>query len=155
MHLKRVLWTACAKLRALWRFQGVLLFISSLILQFNVILATKLIILKVTQGQAKSREAKNIQCPKSGQPIEPALSTHLFVCCWVISMSWKSLMRLAFALFFGSLAAVPVVAPVLQKRIDLPFHAPDYSSQRFSNLSADEINRRTLKAAAAINTARR
>ena len=64
-------------------------------------------------------------------------------------------MRLAFVLFLGSLAAVPVVAPVLQKRVDLPFAAPDYYSQRFSNLSADEINRRTLKAAAAINTWRK
>jgi hypothetical protein len=70
-------------------------------------------------------------------------------------MSWKSLVRLAFVLFFGSLAAVPVAAPVLQKRIDFQFGAPDYSSQRFGNLSAAEINRRTLKAAAAINTARR
>ena len=64
-------------------------------------------------------------------------------------------MRLAFALFFGSLAAVPVVAPVLQKRIDLQFGAPDDSSQRFSNLSADEIYLLNETAAAAIYTARR
>jgi hypothetical protein len=70
-------------------------------------------------------------------------------------MSWKTPVRLVIVLFFGSLAAVPVFAPAPQKRMDLQVGAPEYSFQRFSNLSADEINRRTLKAAAAINATRR
>ena len=70
-------------------------------------------------------------------------------------MSWKSPVRLVIVLFFGFLAAVPVFAPASQKRIDLQAGAPEYSFQKFSNLSADEINRRTLKAAAAINATRR
>ncbi len=64
-------------------------------------------------------------------------------------------MRLVFVLIFGSLAAVPVFLPNTQKRVDLQLGAADYSFQRFSNLSADEINRRTLRAAAAINAIRR
>jgi len=69
-------------------------------------------------------------------------------------MSWKFLVRLVLVLFFGFLAAVSVFAPVHQKR-DLQVGASDSSLPEFSNLSADEINRRTLNAAAAIKTARR
>ncbi len=83
------------------------------------------------------------------------LSTHLFSSLWGDSMSWKTPVRLLFAIGFAAVAAVPVVAPVLQKRIDLQFGAADHSSQRFSTLSADQINRRTLKAAAAIRAATR
>ena len=64
-------------------------------------------------------------------------------------------MRLVLVLFFVFLTAVSVFAPVHQKRIDLQLGASDSSLQEFSNLSADEINRRTLKAAAAIKAARR
>ena len=73
----------------------------------------------------------------------------------VMSMSWKFLIRLVLILFFGFLTAVSVFAPVHQKRADLRLGASDRSLQEFSNLSADEINRRTLKAAAAINAAQR
>ncbi len=52
-------------------------------------------------------------------------------------------------LFLGFAAVVPVFAPA-QKRLDSQFGASEGSSQHFSNLTADEINRRTLKAAAAI-----
>jgi hypothetical protein len=62
----------------------------------------------------------------------------------------EPLVRLVLVLFFGFLAAVSVFAPTHQKRIDLQFGASDSSFLDFSNLSADEINRRTLKAAAAI-----
>jgi hypothetical protein len=71
----------------------------------------------------------------------------------VMSMAWKSLVRLVLVLCFGFLAAVSVFAPVHHKRVHLG--ASDNSRQEFSNLSADEINRRTLKAAAAIKAARR
>jgi hypothetical protein len=70
-------------------------------------------------------------------------------------MSWKFLVRLVLVVFFGFLAAVSVFAPVHQKRVDLQLGASDSSLPEFSNLSADEINRRTLNAAAAIKTARR
>jgi hypothetical protein len=70
-------------------------------------------------------------------------------------MSWKFLVRLVLVLFFGFLAAVSVFAPVHQKRLDPQLGVSDRSLQEFSNLSADEINRRTLKAAAAIKAARR
>jgi len=70
-------------------------------------------------------------------------------------MSRKSVVRVFFVLFLGSLAAVPVFAPVLQNRVDLQLRAPEYSRQKFSTLSASEINRRTLKAAAAIKAASR
>lgn len=62
----------------------------------------------------------------------------------------ESLVRLVLVLFFGFLAAVSVFAPVHQKRADLQLGASDDSPQKFNKLSADEINRRTLKAAAAI-----
>ena len=65
------------------------------------------------------------------------------------------LVRLVLVLFFGFLAAVSVFAPVHQKRIDPQLGASDSSFQDFSNLSADEINRRTLKAAAAIKATRK
>ncbi len=71
-------------------------------------------------------------------------------------MSWKPPVRLLSAIFFASFAAVPVFAPPVQQMpFDLQLGIADYSSQHFSNLSADEINRRTLKAAAAIKSATR
>ena len=72
-----------------------------------------------------------------------------------MSMWWKSPVRLVFVLFFGSLAAVPVFAPAHRGRVDLQLGAQAYSFQKFSDMSAEEINRRTLKAAAAIKTTRR
>jgi len=66
----------------------------------------------------------------------------------------ESLVRLVLVLFFGFLASVSVFSPVHQKRADLQLGASEDSSQKFSNLSADEINRRTLKAAAAIKAAK-
>jgi hypothetical protein len=63
--------------------------------------------------------------------------------------------RLVLVLFFVFLTAVSVFAPVHKKRIDIQLGASDSYLQEFSNLSADEINRRTLKAAAAIKAARR
>ena len=67
----------------------------------------------------------------------------------------ESLVRLVLILFIGFLVAVSVSAPVHQKRIDPQLGASDSSLQDFSNLSADEINRRTLKAAAAIKPTRK
>ena len=65
-------------------------------------------------------------------------------------MWWKLLVGLAFGLFAGTLAITPLFFPARQKSADFSLSSADYSSQRFSRLSAQEINRRTLKAAAAI-----
>ncbi len=60
-------------------------------------------------------------------------------------MTWKSSLGLTLALFIGSLAIVPVFAPIQQKRTGFLFGVPDYSL-----LNATEINRRTLQLAATI-----
>ena len=72
-----------------------------------------------------------------------------------MSMSWKSRCRLLVILFFGSLAAIPVFAPPRLASIDLQIGGTGYSFQKFSDLSAEEINRRTLQAAASIKATHR
>ncbi len=64
-------------------------------------------------------------------------------------MWWKFFVGLGFGLFAGSVAMVPLYLTVHQRAI-LSLADSNYSSQKFSGLSAEEINRRTLKAAAAI-----
>jgi hypothetical protein len=63
-------------------------------------------------------------------------------------MPWKSAVGLTLALVLASLALVLALASVQQKRND--FRSADYSL-----LNADEINHRTLEAAAAIKVSRR
>jgi hypothetical protein len=60
-------------------------------------------------------------------------------------MKWKSALGLTLALFVASLVITIAFAPIQQKHKALLSGAPDYSL-----LTAQEINRRTLKAAAAI-----
>ena len=64
-----------------------------------------------------------------------------------MSMPWKSAVGLTLALVVASLALVLALASVQQKRSD--FRSADYSL-----LNADEINHRTLEAAAAIKVSR-
>ena len=65
-------------------------------------------------------------------------------------MSWKFFAGLLFGLFSGCLALAPFFLTGDEHRGTLLSADSDYSSQNFSNLSAEEINRRTLKVAAAI-----
>ena len=67
-----------------------------------------------------------------------------------MSMPWKSAVGFTLALVVASLALVLALASVQQKRRDVLVAPLDYSS-----LNADEINRQTLKAAAAIDRSRR
>ena len=64
-------------------------------------------------------------------------------------------MRLAFGLFLGTVAVVSLLLTLHEQRKDLRTVARDHSSHTFSNLTAEEINRRTLKAAAAIDRSHR
>ena len=64
-----------------------------------------------------------------------------------MSMPWKSAVGLTLALVVASLALVLALASVQQKRSDVLLATFDYSL-----LNADEINHRTLKAAAAIES---
>ena len=66
-------------------------------------------------------------------------------------MWWKFFMRLVFGLFLGSVAVASLFLTVHEQH-NLRLVARDYSSHIFSNLTAEEINRRTLKAAAVIKT---
>jgi hypothetical protein len=66
-------------------------------------------------------------------------------------MWWKFFVGLLFGLFSGCIALASLFLTGDQHRTTLPSADSDYSSQKFSNLSAEEINRRTLKAAAAID----
>ena len=65
-------------------------------------------------------------------------------------MWWKFFVGLLLGLFSGSIALASLFLTGDQDRTTLPSADSDYSSQNFSNLTAEEINRRTLKAAAAI-----
>ena len=64
----------------------------------------------------------------------------------------KFFIGLVFGLFLGSVAVASLLLTVHEQRKDLRSVSRDYSSHTFSNLTAGEINRRTLKAAAAIKT---
>jgi hypothetical protein len=65
-------------------------------------------------------------------------------------MWWKFFAGLLFGLFPGFIALASLFLTGDQDRTPLPPADANYSSQNFSNLTAEEINRRTLKAAAAI-----
>jgi hypothetical protein len=68
-----------------------------------------------------------------------------------MSMWWKFLIGLAFGLFCGSLALISILLTVHQQRQAFLSVTPDLAPQKFLDLSAEEINRRTLTAAAAVN----
>ena len=65
-------------------------------------------------------------------------------------MWWKFFSGLVFGLFSGALAIAPLFLAADQQNAAFSIDAPEYASQKFSRLTAEEINRRTLKAAAAI-----
>jgi 4-amino-4-deoxy-L-arabinose transferase-like glycosyltransferase len=69
-------------------------------------------------------------------------------------MWWKFLTRLAFGLFLGAVAVAPLFLTAQEQRKHLQV-VHDHSSHIFSHLTAEEINRRTLKAAAAIDRSHR
>jgi len=64
-------------------------------------------------------------------------------------------MRLAFGLFLGAVAVAPLFLTVQQQRKHLEAFVHDHSLHIFSHLTAEKINRRTLKAAAAIDRSHR
>jgi hypothetical protein len=64
-------------------------------------------------------------------------------------------MRPAFGLFLGTVAVGSLLLTVHEQRKHLRRDVRDHSSHTFSNLTAEEINRRTLKAAAAIDGSHR
>jgi hypothetical protein len=66
-------------------------------------------------------------------------------------MWWKFLIRLAFGLFLGTVAVAPLFLTVHKQRKHLRTVVHDHSAHIFSHLTAEEINRRTLKATAAID----
>ena len=70
-------------------------------------------------------------------------------------MWWKFLIGLAFGLFCGSLALMSILLTVHQQRQAFLSVTPDLAPQKFLDLSAEEINRRTLTAAAAVNHSHR
>ncbi|MGA9266524.1 MAG: hypothetical protein WBV79_08720 [Rhodomicrobium sp.] len=70
--------------------------------------------------------------------------------CGVTSMWRKFFIGLVFGLL-GSVAVASLLLTVHEQRKDLRSVSRDYSSHIFSNLTAKEINRQTLKAAAAID----
>jgi hypothetical protein len=70
--------------------------------------------------------------------------------CGMMSMRWRFFEGLVFGLFSGCLAMSFLYLTAHPNRATIPLADSDYSSQKFSSLSAEEINRRTLKAAAAI-----
>ena len=78
-----------------------------------------------------------------------------FQFCGVTSMWWKFLIRLAFGLFLGAVAVAPLFLTTHEQRKHLRTVVYDHSSHIFSHLTAEEINRRTLKAAAAIDRSHR
>ncbi len=65
-------------------------------------------------------------------------------------MWWKFFSGLVFGLLSGSLVIAPLYLTAHQRNAALSIAASDYASQKFSRLTAEEINRRTLKAAAVI-----
>jgi hypothetical protein len=67
-------------------------------------------------------------------------------------MWWKFFVGLLFGLFSGCVALASLSPTGDQHQTALPSADSNYSSQKFGNLSAEEINRRTLKAAAAIES---
>jgi hypothetical protein len=70
-------------------------------------------------------------------------------------MWWKFFMALVLGLVLGSVGVAALSLADYEEHEDLQSAARDYSSHTFSNLTAEEINRRTLKAAAAIDRSHR
>jgi hypothetical protein len=70
-------------------------------------------------------------------------------------MWWKFLIGLAFGLFCVSLAVMSILLTVHQQREAFLSVTQDLAPQKFLDLSAEEINRRTLTAAAAVNRSHR
>ncbi len=70
-------------------------------------------------------------------------------------MWWKFFSGLVFGLFSGSLAIAPLYLGTHERNAARSIVASDYASHKFSRLTVEEINRRTLKAAAAIESSPR
>jgi len=70
-------------------------------------------------------------------------------------MSQKLLVQFVLGLFLSSLYLSAFILSVHQQRTSYLSLTQAHSPQRFVNLSAEEINGRTLKAAAAIDRSRR
>jgi hypothetical protein len=66
-------------------------------------------------------------------------------------MWWKFFTELVFGPFLGSVAVVSLLLAVHEERKDSRSVFRDYSAHSLRNLTAKEINHRTLKAAAAID----
>ena len=75
--------------------------------------------------------------------------------CGVMNMWHKLLIQLLLGLFLSSLYLAAFMLIVHQQRTSYLSLTQAHSLQRFVNLSAEEINGRTLKAAAAIDRSRR
>ena len=70
-------------------------------------------------------------------------------------MSQKLLLPILLAFFFSFLYLAAFLLTVHQQRASYLSLTQAHSPQRFVNLSAEEINGRTLKAAAALDRSRR
>ena len=70
-------------------------------------------------------------------------------------MWWKFFVGLVFGLLCGSFGMAHLFLAAHDRGVSLSPGDSHYSSQKFGSLSAEEINRRTLKAAAAIESAQR
>ena len=64
-------------------------------------------------------------------------------------MGWKSAVGLALALFVASLTLAPLFTPIGDKNKDFQTISPSHPLE-MNSLSAEEINRRTLRLAATI-----
>ena len=71
--------------------------------------------------------------------------------CGVMNMWHKLLVQILLGLFFSSLYLAAFILIVHQQRTSYLSLTQAHSPQKFVNLSAEEINGRTLKAAAAID----
>jgi hypothetical protein len=71
--------------------------------------------------------------------------------CGVITMWQKLLIQLSLGFFLSSLYLGAFTTIVHQQRTSYLSLTQAHSPQKFLNLSAEEINRRTLKAAAALD----
>ena len=72
-----------------------------------------------------------------------------------MSMWWKFFMGLVFAHVLGSAGVAALDLAICEGQEDLQSAARDYSSHTFGNLTAEEIDYQTLKAAAALDRSHR
>ncbi len=70
-----------------------------------------------------------------------------------MNMSQKLLVQLLLGFFLSSVYLTVFILTIQQQRTSYPL-TQAHSPQRFANLSAEEINGRTLKAAAALDSSR-